>query len=63
MTDRTEHWNQIFASKADKELGWYEGDVRQTLAFLERIPGAESKTVFVPGAGTSLLVEVSVGRP
>lgn len=39
MTDLAEHWNQIFASKADKELGWYEGDVRQTLVFLDRITG------------------------
>lgn len=57
MATRAEHWNQLFASKADKELGWYEGDVRQTLTFLDRIPFAPSQTVFLPGAGTSLLVD------
>ena len=62
MTNRAEHWNQIFASKADKELGWYEGDVRQTLALLDRIPSEESKTVFLPGAGTSLLVDELLAR-
>lgn len=62
MADRGEHWNHIFASKADKELGWYEGDVRQTLAFLDRIPRAASQTVFLPGAGTSLLVDELLSR-
>ena len=62
MADRTEHWNQIFTSKADKELGWYEADVGQTLAFLDRIPNAASQTVFVPGAGTSLLVDELLTR-
>lgn len=62
MADRAEHWNQIFASKVDKELGWYEGDVRQTLAALERIPSATCQTVFVPGAGTSLLVDELLAR-
>jgi ubiquinone/menaquinone biosynthesis C-methylase UbiE len=57
MADRGEHWNQVFASKADKELGWYEGDVSQTIAFLDRIPITASQTVFLPGAGTSLLVD------
>ena len=62
MTTRAELWNQIFASKADEELGWYEGDVRQTLAFLDRIPREASKTVFLPGAGTSLLVDELLAR-
>ncbi|MFM8734078.1 MAG: class I SAM-dependent methyltransferase [Pirellulales bacterium] len=62
MATRAEHWNQLFASKADKELGWYEGDVRQTLAFLDRIPFAPSQTVFLPGAGTSLLVDELLAR-
>ena len=62
MADRGEHWNQIFASKADKELGWYEGDVSQTLALLNRIPRAASQTVFLPGAGTSLLVDELLSR-
>lgn len=62
MADRTEHWNQIFTGKADKELGWYEADVGQTLAFLDRIPHAATQTVFVPGAGTSLLVDELLAR-
>lgn len=57
MTTRNEHWNAIFSVKADPELGWYEKDVSQTIKFLDQIPQAESATVFLPGAGTSVLVE------
>lgn len=62
MPDRAEHWNQIFASKPDRELGWYEAHVGQTLAFLDRIPIATYQTVFVPGVGTSLLVDELLAR-
>jgi hypothetical protein len=56
-TSRKEHWNSIFSSTADPELGWYEKDISQTLKFIEEIPRSETTTVFIPGAGTSLLVD------
>lgn len=62
MTTLNEHWNAIFSTKADAELGWYEKDVSQTLKFLDQIPQAESVTVFLPGAGTSVLVDVLLAR-
>jgi ubiquinone/menaquinone biosynthesis C-methylase UbiE len=62
MTTRNEHWNTIFSTKADSELGWYEQDVSQTLKFLEQIPQAKSATVILPGAGTSALVDELLGR-
>ena len=62
MTTRKEHWNAIFSAKADPELGWYEKDVSQTLKFLDQIPQAESTMVFLPGAGTSQLVDELLGR-
>lgn len=57
MTSRKEHWNSIFSTTADPELGWYEKNILQTLKFLEEIPKGESATVFLPGAGTSMLVD------
>ncbi|WP_446008192.1 class I SAM-dependent methyltransferase [Candidatus Electrothrix sp.] len=51
------HWNNIFSNKADRELGWYEKDVSQTLWFLDEIPRNTSNVVFLPDAGTSLLVD------
>ncbi len=59
-TDR--HWNRIFAGRDDAELGWYEDDASQTLKFLDRIPEAAGGRVFVPGAGTSVLVDALLER-
>lgn len=62
MTASSEHWNKIFSSKADTELGWYEDDVTQTLKFLAHIPSSKAGQVFLAGAGTSLLVEELLQR-
>ena len=62
MTALQDHWNAIFAGTADSELGWYEKDAAQTWAFLERIPHRDSATVFLPGAGTTVLVDELLAR-
>lgn len=62
MHGLVEHWNRVFSGKADSELGWYEGDVRQTLALLDLIPSTTAQTVFLPGAGTSLLVDALLAK-
>jgi len=62
MSSANEHWNAIFATKADPELGWYESDPSQTLKFLDRLPATETATVFLPGAGTSILVDSLLER-
>ena len=56
------HWDAIFAATDDAELGWYEPDVSQTLKFLDRIPAPAGSRVFVPGAGTSVLVDALLAR-
>lgn len=55
MTEQ--HWNAIFASKPEPELGWHESGTAQTWKFLSRIPHLEESTVFLAGAGTSVLAE------
>lgn len=57
MADPIGHWNAIFSAKVDPELGWFEKDASQTLKFLDKFPPRESTTVFLPGAGTSVLVD------
>jgi ubiquinone/menaquinone biosynthesis C-methylase UbiE len=57
MRQKREHWNQIFRETEDEQLGWYENDPAQTLRLLNRIPEWESSTFFLPGAGTSVLIE------
>jgi hypothetical protein len=62
MTTPNQHWNAIFSSKTDPELGWYERDAAQTLKFLDLIPENCTATIFLPGAGTSVLVDELVSR-
>jgi EEF1A lysine methyltransferase 2 len=62
MTTPNEHWNAIFSTQFDHELGWYEKDVSQTLKFLDQIPQSKSATVILPGAGTSMLVDELLDR-
>ena len=62
MTIPNQHWNTIFSTKADSELGWYECDAAQTLKFLDLIPESHTATIFLPGAGTSVLVDELVSR-
>lgn len=57
MPSTTQHWNEIFDTKPDPQLGWYEPDATQTLSFLREIENIASATLFLPGAGTSVLVE------
>ena len=62
MTTPNQHWNAIFSSKTDPELGWYERDAAQTLKFLDLIPENHTAMIFFPGAGTSVLVDELVSR-
>lgn len=57
MKSIKDHWNSIFYNTEDAKLGWYEKDTSQTFRLLDEIPEMEKATVFVPGAGTSILIE------
>lgn len=56
MENKAAHWNSIFNEKSCSELGWYEQNSSQTLKFFSTLD-LSGKTVFIPGAGTSNLVE------
>lgn len=62
MTRRDQHWNEVFASRREDALGWYEEDVTQTLRFLEPADPGPGTRVMLPGAGTSVLVDQLLGR-
>lgn len=53
--DLKQHWDTIFSDKKDRQLGWFEHDVSQTLGFLKNITINEDTAVFIAGAGTSSL--------
>ncbi len=62
MSTPNQHWNAIFSTKTDPELGWYESDAAQTSKFLDLIAQSQTATVFLPGAGTSVLVDELLAR-
>ena len=56
MSGRRQHWDTIFAkSEDDRRLGWYERNSDQILGYLERLDLAIPSTIFLAGAGTSML--------
>lgn len=63
MASNREHWDNIFSKTEDTNLGWYEKDASRTFKLLHKVPDWEKATVFLPGAGTSVLIEdlVSMG--
>lgn len=62
MTSIKNHWDNIFSKTDDTKLGWYEKDTSQTFKLLSEIPEIEKATVFLPGAGTSILIEDLIPR-
>ena len=62
MKSDSVHWDHIFAETEDTKLGWYEKDTAQTFKLLDEIPDLEKFTLFLPGAGTSILIENLVPR-
>jgi len=51
------HWDQIFNSKPNESLGWFEKDISYTLDFFPTWLLDTPQTIFIAGAGTSQLVE------
>lgn len=57
MNSDSKHWDNIFSKTEDTKLGWYENDSSQTFKLLNEIPEWEKSNVFLPGAGTSILID------
>ncbi len=62
MNSNSKHWNAIFSAADDPKLGWFEKDVGKTLELLNHIPQWENSTAFLPGVGTSVLVDELLSR-
>ena len=57
MTSTKDHWDNIFSKTNDTKLGWYEKDTSQIFKLLSEIKELKEATVFLPSAGTSILIE------
>lgn len=62
VMSRALYWDSVFKSTTDSSLGWYEEDLSPTFSLLKQIPGLENKVVFIPGVGTSSLVEALLDK-
>ncbi len=62
MKSSSKHWDAIFSGTEDPKLGWFEKDASKTLELLNHIPKWEDSTVFLPGVGTSVLIEELLSR-
>lgn len=57
-----DHWNKIFKTTSHEKLGWYEKDFSQSLKYIKVVPDLSEKVVFLPGAGTTQLVDGLLGK-
>ncbi|MFC2170971.1 class I SAM-dependent methyltransferase [Calditrichota bacterium] len=57
MKSSSKHWDNVFSGAEDSKSGWYEKDVSQTMRLLNLVPNWKNSTIFLPGAGTSVLIE------
>lgn len=57
MKEKNKHWDSIFLNFKDSSLGWYEEDLTKTFTLLNKIDQWEKSTIFISGAGTSLLID------
>ena len=62
MISMKDHWDKIFSKTEETKLGWYEKDTSQTFYLLNEIPDMDNANVFIPGAGTSILIEDLIPR-
>ncbi|SIT07903.1 methyltransferase domain-containing protein [Neptunomonas antarctica] len=62
MKSSSKHWNLIFSGAEDSKLGWYEKDAEKTFELLNQVPNLKDLTVFLPGAGTSILIEQLIAK-
>lgn len=62
MKSDREHWDSVFSGTEESKLGWYERDASRTFKLLNHIPEWNNPTVFLPGAGTSVLIDELVSK-
>ncbi len=51
------HWDAIYASKSDGELGWYEADLTYSLRYLGQVGLGAGDRALVVGVGRSKIID------
>jgi len=52
-----EHWNSVYDSKTDEQLGWYEVVPEKTMQLIEDCNLKSNATILNVGAGTTILID------
>ncbi|MBT3337302.1 MAG: class I SAM-dependent methyltransferase [Anaerolineae bacterium] len=55
-TSQKEHWNEIYAKKANTELGWYEAKSSPSIELIEGCSLPKESRIVDIGSGTSILI-------
>lgn len=53
----TAHWDKVYHTKADTELGWYENQPEQTMRLVEACNLDKDARILNVGAGTTTLID------
>lgn len=57
MTDRAEHWHDVYANRAADEVSWYQPRASTSLQLIEACGRATTDAIVDVGAGASTLVD------
>jgi SAM-dependent methyltransferase len=57
MTDRKQHWEQVYTSKSSLEVSWYQAEPRLSLDLIHRSGIGRASPIIDVGGGASLLVD------
>lgn len=55
--DYRKHWNTVYSGKPVESLGWYEENPSRTLELVERCNLDADSRIFIPGAGSTTLID------
>jgi SAM-dependent methyltransferase len=57
MTDRKQHWEQVYTNKSALEVSWYQAEPRLSLELIQRSGIGKDAPLIDVGGGASLLVD------
>ncbi|WP_204283557.1 hypothetical protein, partial [Klebsiella pneumoniae] len=56
-TERRDHWDTVYRTKAETEVSWFEGEPRLSLALMRSAGLTPASSVVDIGAGAARLVD------
>ena len=62
-TDRKDHWEHVYSTKAETGVSWYQDEPRLSLELVGAVAPAECGRIIDVGGGASLLVDRLLGLP